>query len=343
MSRLSSVVARLTYLALAAMLAAGCASKSAQPPAAASTKPAAAGGFAAIPKDKDSDLKLFYADGRIINGANALGRMQREAGLILWLAGNQFFAMEDVVQAFQKQQPGAAVGIITLPPGLLLNAIQKGGWIYQGQTFPGLPDVYASVNLNHLKALKKAGLMDTYAVYLHNEMELMVAQGNPKRIAGIKDLVRPDVRTSLPNPVSEGIMRFYGRKVLERHGIWNQIAAGKECASCQTTPNNWFTSVHHRETPERILDGRSDTGIVWVTETMEAKRDGAKIDSVRLPPEDSLVNEVSYAIGSLTNSRNKAMADRYIRFLATAEAKQAYAKYGFVNASDAELALKPIP
>lgn len=204
-----------------------------------------------------------------------------------------------------------------LPPGLLLRAIQTGGWTYGGRSYPGLPDVYASVNLDHLKALKKAGLMATYATYLHNEMELMVAQGNPKRITGIKDLVRPDVRTSLPNPLSEGIMRFYGRKVLKRHGLWDQIAAGKECASCQTTPNNWFTSVHHRETPERIQDGRSDTGIVWVTETMEAKRDGARVDSVRLPPEDSLVNEVSYAIGSLSNSRKKAMADRYVRFLAT--------------------------
>jgi ABC-type molybdate transport system substrate-binding protein len=299
--------------------------------------------FAAIPKNKDNDLKLYSVDGKIAKGADALGRMQAEAGVVLWLAGNQFFAMDDVVGAFQKTNPGVAVGVITLPPGLLLQAIQKGGWAYEGKTYPGLPDVYASVNLGHLKALKKAGQMDTYAIYLHNEMVLMVAQGNPKGIKGIKDMARPDVRTSNPNPVSEGIMRFYGRKVLERNGIWNQISAGKECSSCQTTPNNWFTSVHHRETPERILDGRSDTGIVWVTEVEQAKRDGAKVDLVRLPPEDSLVNEVSYAIGSLTNSRRKPMADRYVQFLSSPGAKAAYEKYGFVNASAEELKLKPIP
>jgi len=299
--------------------------------------------FAAIPKNKDNDLKLYTANGQIAKGAEALGRMQAEAGVVLWLAGNQFFAMDDVVGAFRKESPGTAVGVITLPPGLLLKAIQGGGWTYGGKSYPGLPDVYASVNLGHLKTLKKAGMMDNYAIYLHNEMVLMVAQGNPKGIKGIKDMARPDVRTSNPNPVSEGIMRFYGRKVLERNGIWNQISAGKECSSCQTTPNNWFTSVHHRETPERILDGRSDTGIVWVTEVEQAKRDGAKVDMVRLPPEDSLVNEVSYAIGSLTNSKRKAMADRYVQFLATPGAKAAYAKYGFVTASDEELKLKPIP
>ena len=161
--------------------------------------------------------------------------------------------------------------MITLPPGLLLAAIQKGGWTYDGRDYPGLPDVYASVNLGHLKKLKQAGLMDQHAIYMHNEMVLMVAKGNPKNIRGIADLARADVRTSMPNPVNEGIMQFYGRKVLERHGLWQKISAGKECFSCQTTPNNWFTAVHHRETPERIRDGKSDTGIVWVTEAIEAR------------------------------------------------------------------------
>src|SRR5690606_10041551 len=96
-----------------------------------------------------------------------------------------------------------------------------------------------------------------------------------------------------PNPVNEGIMQFYGRKVLERHGLWQKISGGKECHSCQTTPNNWFTAVHHRETPERIRDGKSDTGFVWVTEAMEAVRNDAPVEGVRLPPADSLRDEVA--------------------------------------------------
>jgi ABC-type molybdate transport system substrate-binding protein len=334
------LVSMLIGGALAATVVAGCATK--EPPAPA-TAPKAAAGFATVPPNKDNDLKLYYADGRIIKGADALGRMQAEADLILWLAGNQFFAMDDVVKAFQKQSPGTKVGLITLPPGLLLNAIEGGGWVYGGRQYPGLPDVYASVNLDHLKRLKKAGLMDTYAIYLHNEMELMVAVGNPKGIRGIKDLARPDVRTSMPNPVNEGIMQFYGKKVLQRHGLWEHISGGKECFSCQTTPNNWFTAVHHRETPERILAGKSDAGFVWVTETMEAKRDGAKIDSVKLPPEDSLRNEVSYATGALTSSPRKAAAQRYLAFLASPAAQDAYAGFGFVKASPDELRLRPIP
>jgi len=299
--------------------------------------------YAVIPPKKDNDLKLYYADGRVVAGADALARMQEDAELILWLAGNQFFAMNDVVRAFQAQHRGIDVGLITLPPGLLLSAIEKGGWSYGGKDYPGLPDVYASVNLGHLKKLKKAGLMKDHAIYMHNEMVLMVAKGNPKGIKGIADVARDDVRTSMPNPVNEGIMQFYGRKVLERHGLWAKVSGGKECFSCQVTPKSWFTAVHHRETPDRILAGTSDTGIVWVTETIEAQRQGKNVEAVRLPPEDSLRDEVAYAIGALTQSRRKPAADRYLAFLATPAARDAYSKFGFVAATPEELRLRPIP
>jgi ABC-type molybdate transport system substrate-binding protein len=330
----------LISFVIAAGVVAGCSSTS-QPPAPASGTPAAV--YAVIPPNKDNDLKLYYADGRMVKGAEALGRMQQDAEVILWLAGNQFFAMDDVVRAFQAQNRGMDVGLITLPPGLILSAIEKGGWTYAGRHYPGRPDVYSSVNLGHLRKLKLAGLMSQYAIHMHNEMVLMVAKGNPKKIRGVVDVRRADVRTSMPNPVNEGIMQFYGRKVLERHKLWAHVSGGKECFSCQTTPSNWFTSVHHRETPDRILAGQSDTGIVWVTEAIEAQRAGKAIDMVRLPPQDSLRDEVAYAIGPLEASPRKAAAMRYLAFLATPQAQAAYAKYGFVNATAQELTLKPIP
>jgi len=73
--------------------------------------------YAVIPPNKDSDLKLYLADGKVVKGAEAMARMQSEAKLVLWLAGNQFFAMDDVVHAFQARHPGVEVGLITLPPG----------------------------------------------------------------------------------------------------------------------------------------------------------------------------------------------------------------------------------
>jgi ABC-type molybdate transport system substrate-binding protein len=295
----------------------------------------------AIPPDKDTDIKFYAADGSVVTGTDALARMPG-ADLTLWVAGNQFFAMDEVIGAFRRGEARLSVGLITLPPGLIVSAILAGGWVYKGREYAATPDIYASVNLGHLQRLKAAGLMSQYAVYMHNELQILVAKGNPKNVTGIDDLVRADVKTSMPNPVNEGIMQFYARKVLERHNIWQKISDGKECVSCQTTANNWFTAVHHRETPARILDGTSDAGIVWKTEVLEAQRRGANVDAVELPPSDSLRADVAYAIGVLTNSKHKEIADRYLAFVGSQAGQAAYAKFGFVNATAEELRPKPI-
>jgi ABC-type molybdate transport system substrate-binding protein len=307
----------------------------------ASAEDAPASKLVAIPPDKDTDIKFYAADGSVITGTDALERMPN-AGLTLWVAGNQFFAMDEVIGAFRRGEPGLSVGLITLPPGLILSAILAGGWVYQGHQYAATPDIYASVNLGHLKQLKAANLMSQYAVYMHNELQILVAKNNPKHVSGIDDLVRADIKTSMPNPVNEGIMQFYGRKVLERHNIWLKISDGKECVSCQTTANNWFTAVHHRETPTRILDGTSDAGIVWKTEVLEAQRRGADVDAVELPPSDSLRSDVSYAIGVLSNSKHRDAADRYQAFVGSEAGQAAYAKFGFVSATAEELRSKPI-
>ncbi|MGE5163482.1 MAG: molybdate ABC transporter substrate-binding protein [Sphingobacteriales bacterium] len=297
----------------------------------------------AIPKGKETDVKFYAANGGgTVMGRDALERMPK-AGLVLWLAGNQFFAMDDVIGAFQKRDPAISVGLITLPPGLLLQAIKTGGWIYDDEEYPGQPDIYASVNLGHLKQLKASAMMDSYMIYMHNELQIMVAQDNPKKIASVQDLARADVRTSMPNPINEGIMQFYIRKVLERHGIWQTISGGKECVHCQTTENNWFTAVHHRETPDRILANQSDAGMVWKTEVLAALRRGAHVEAVALPEQDSLRSEVSYVIGMLKDSKHREASEAFLSFLRSPECQEAYAKFGFVNASDAELQLKAIP
>ena len=122
---------------LGLVLIAGCATEA--PKQEAAPAPAAGAKYAVIPQGKDDDLKLYYAGGKILKGAHALERMQQDAGVILWVAGNQFFAMDNVVHAFQSRNPGVDVGLITLPPGLILNAIQAGGWTYEGRSYSARP------------------------------------------------------------------------------------------------------------------------------------------------------------------------------------------------------------
>lgn len=296
-----------------------------------------------VPPNKDNDLRLFYANGKLVTGSAALEKMNSDASLTLWLAGNQFFAMEDVIRTFQKQNPDVGtVGVITLPPGVIVKAINKGGWNYEGKDYAMQPDIYASVELGHLKILKGAGKMDQHMIYTHNALDLVVAKGNPKKIKGIDDLGRDDLSIMLPNPVDEGIMTFYAKKVLQKHNLWDKLSGGKECKSCNSRPNVYFTAVHHREIPEGLKTGAVDVGIVWATETKNALQEGHAVETVSLPPEDSLINEVSYVIGALTASKHQAAAQKYLAFLKSDTGQNAYARFGFIKASQSDLEFRPI-
>ncbi|MBD5655400.1 MAG: substrate-binding domain-containing protein [Candidatus Eremiobacteraeota bacterium] len=305
---------------------------------------AANGSFATIPAREDADLRFFAPGGGVTTGARALAAMRTKPGLVLWVAGNQFFAMERVVRDFQRSSRAAnvAVGVVTLPPGLELQAILDGGFTYGGRAYPGRPDVYATVDLAALRALRRAGLMRDYTTYAHNELQIMVARGNPKHIVSVADLVRPGVRTSMPNPVDEGIMTVYAEPMLVRHRIWQRIAAGKSCRACYTTSDNWFTAVHHRETPARIASDRSDAGIVWRTEVLNAERAGAPVEGVSLPEADSRRANVTYLAGALASSNRPKIAARYLAFLASTQGQRAYAAFGFVPATPQERVTRAI-
>jgi ABC-type Fe3+ transport system substrate-binding protein len=45
----------------------------------------------------------------------------------------------------------------------------------------------------------------------------------------------------------------------------------------------------------------------------------------------------------LMSSKHRQAAEAFLSFLRSAEGQDAYAKFGFVRASDAELQLRPIP
>jgi ABC-type molybdate transport system substrate-binding protein len=171
----------------------------------------------------------------------------------------------------------------------------------------------------------------------------MVAKGNPKGIKGPEDLARDDLVKSLPNPLTEGIFKFYGSQMLKDLGIYDKVTGDAQCKSCWAVPGKtWFTSRHHRETPYRIEHGEADVGIVWTSEVKHAQADGRPIDGVAIPAPHNMQDKVGYAIGVLSKARNPYNAMRYLGYLGTSDAQSIYAKYGFLKASDSDLKLKPL-
>ncbi|WP_455204884.1 molybdate ABC transporter substrate-binding protein [Kaarinaea lacus] len=282
------------------------------------------------------DYRTFHAHGKIEYGKIADSYTSE---LVMYLAGNQFMVMEELINDFQKVNPDIkTVYVETIPPGQILkNQILKQGKV-DGQKTNQNPDLFASVNIQHLKKLKSEGRMESFMIYTHNKLELMVAAGNPKNITGPDDLSRDDLVQSHPNPITEGIFKFYGTEMLQDLKLYEKVTADQKCKSCWAVPGKtWFTSRHHRETPYRIENGEADVGIVWTTEVVHAKAQGRKIEGVPIPPPYNKADKVGYAIGILNQAKNEANAQRYLEYLRTERAQGIYAKYGFVKAAVVEL------
>jgi ABC-type molybdate transport system substrate-binding protein len=287
------------------------------------------------------DYRTFHSNGDVEYGSVD---DSYTADLVLYLAGNQFMVMQQLIADFQARNPDIeTVYVETIPPGQILKGQLLTQGEIEGQQTAMNPDIFASVNIGHLRKLKGQDLMDNHAIYIHNKLELMVAEGNPRNIKGPEDLGRDDLVQSHPNPMTEGIFKFYGSEMLKDLGLHEEVTGAAECRSCWAVEGKtWFTSRHHRETPDRIEKGEADVGIVWTTEVVHAKAEGRPIDGVAIPAPLNKQDKVNYAIGIMKNGRNADNAAQYLSYLASDAAQAIYEKYGFIRATSDELALKPL-
>ena len=94
------------------------------------------------------DHRTFHANGKIEYGK--IGDSYT-SDLVLYLAGNQFMVTEELIRDFQGKHPEVeAVFCETIPPGQIFKGqILKQGEI-AGQKIAQNPDIFASVNINHL-------------------------------------------------------------------------------------------------------------------------------------------------------------------------------------------------
>jgi len=253
------------------------------------------------------------------------------ADLILFMAGNQFMAMKDIVFAFKKKYPDIKkIFYETLPPGLELKQILYGGALFRGEKIIVQPDIYSSVNEKAMETLKEAGhiFKKKYHLYLHNRLTLMVQKGNPARIKTVADLGRDSIRISQPDPANEDIA-FHIIDMYRQAGGDELVHRIMEKKRAEGT--TIFTVVHHRETPLRILKKTVDVGPVWATEAIHGKVSGLSFDIVEPGEDFDQRNRINYYICKLKHGPNSENADKFIKFINSSDARKIYQKFGFLT------------
>ena len=251
--------------------------------------------------------------------------------LNLFMAGNQFMLMQELIATFKEQHPEIHnIYYQTLPPGLQLKQILSGGAWFCGRNIDAQADVYTSVNAKAMETLAEAGKIEpgSHRLYLHNRLVLLVPSGNPAAIAAVTDLGGDSIRISQPDPLNEDIafhiMDMYrdaGGEELVRRIMDEKRAAGTTI----------MTVVHHRETPLRLKKKTVDVGPVWATEAAHALQQQLPVEMIDPGSGLDQRQQINYYICKLAQAPHADNAETFLKFMQTRRARAIYEKYGFIT------------
>jgi molybdate transport system substrate-binding protein len=247
--------------------------------------------------------------------------------LVLYVGGNYFFAMAPLVQTFEASHPDFKGRIYweTIPPGLLVEQIKAGGRITSGNmTWTAKADAYFA-GLRAVNALIAEGLLTGPAVpYVTNKLAIMVQKGNPKQIATLADLARPDLRLAMPNPAFEGVAQQIkaslgkaGGEALTKAVYETKVAEGSAM----------LTRIHHRQTPLFLMQDKVDAGVTWQSEAIFQEQAGNPISHIDIP--DTQNTTAIYAGAEVAGAAHPQAARAWLDFIRSPEALAIFERYGF--------------
>lgn len=189
------------------------------------------------------------------------------ARLCVFSDGNHHMALQEALHAFSFAHPEVGeIFYTTTPPRIAVDMLRGGGLQIGNLRLPLKPHLFISPP-SVLDTLVKEGLLQSYSPFMScRGVVMLVARDNPKNITGIQDLIRPDVRLFLSNPVTEKISNQIYTESLRRLAIHKGItldflshAPGKH----DPAKLLYGESIHHREAPQTILDKRADAAMVF--------------------------------------------------------------------------------
>jgi molybdate transport system substrate-binding protein len=204
--------------------------------------------------------------------------------------------------SFHNANPGVGVNLNYAGTPTLVTQIEQGA--------PA--DVFASADTTNMDKLTADGFaMGSSQVFAHNQLEIVVAPGNPKGITRLADLAKPGVIYIAEGPtVPAG---KYGLQALAKAGV-------------KVTPKSQETSV--TAVISKIELGEADAGIVYTTDVAAA---GNKVQGVQIPAADNVI--ATYPIVAVKGTKSADVANAFIAYVVSATGQSTLATFGFLPAT----------
>src|SRR5262249_26961017 len=159
-------------------------------------------------------------------------------------------------------------------------------------------DLYLPADDSYIRLARDKGLLAEVIPLARMHPVVAVAAGNPKKIATLDDLLRPDVRLAQANPDAAAIGKVT-RDALRKSGHWDAI--DRHTTVSKTTVTDVANDV-------RV--GAVDAAFVWDATVRQVEG----LEAVQLPQFGGVSSTLSVAV--LAGCRQPAAALRFARYLA---------------------------
>jgi molybdate transport system substrate-binding protein len=174
-------------------------------------------------------------------------------------------------------------------------------------------DLYIAGDADYVAMAADKGLVASRRTICHFVPVIMVAQGNPKNIAALADLVRPGLRIAQGDERAAAVGRL----------------TPKLLALNEVDPNDWQRNVVTssptvNELGLAIKLGTADAAIVWDVVARDYLDAAA---SIAIPPEKNICPAVEGAV--LTFAKNPEGAKAFLDFLASEHGRAVLSEHGY--------------
>lgn len=241
---------------------------------------------------------LLGAAAAVLMGAASVGGCGSPPppGLVVFAASSLTFAFTEIGAAFRAATPDP-----DLPDPDLPDTASPVEFAFAGSadllaqlTGGAQADVFAAADTATMDNAARDGLIDGEpVVFATNTLTIVVAPGNPARIAGLADLTRPGLAVVVCAP---------------------QVPCGAATAKLQDVAGVRLAPVSEETAVGAVLtkvtSGQADAGIVYATDARVA---GNKVTEVTVPEASGVVN--TYSIAVLKQARDPEAARRFVEYV----------------------------
>lgn len=224
---------------------------------------------------------------------------QAEGGtLTVFAAASLTGTFQELEQKFEAAHPGTDVTLNFAGSSTLAQQINQGA--------PA--DVFASADEKNMTKVTDAGNQQGEPqVFATNTLQIAVAPQNPKGVAALPDLARPDLRTVVCAP---------------------QVPCGSAAEKVEQAAGVDIAPVSEEQDVKAVLQkvttGNADAGLVYKTDVAAS---GGQAQGVDFPQATEAVNP--YPITVLKNAQNPEAAREWVEFVTGDEGRQVLEAAGF--------------